>query len=484
MKAKWAIQPQAMFTMLNIYENRGNVDKEILEQFKAEDNNRERYAEISVDQYGNVVETTITDVPTANQHLGEEAEFDMTGQGVAILSLHGPMFKRANMLDRMSGAQSTEMIRNRLKSLDQNPNIIGVVLDIDSPGGTVDGTEELAETIKAFSKPIVAWVDGLAASAAYWVASQADEIMISSKLAEVGSIGVLLTHVDQSGWLESNGLKVTHITSTRAKDKVIAPSTEPLDPEDEKVIIEMLDSIHKMFISSIRSGRRDKLLNDPSEDVFTGKTYLYKEAQKQGLADSRGDLDSAIKRVVKLSNSQNQNQNQNSSAMDNITFDKKETPLLYSLFGKEAIAEPKNITITAEQVKEIEAEFKKLQETAENSNGKEELSTLRGEKVQLEAGLLKADTALEDSSKLVTQLTLSLETSNESLGKADTEIIELKKANEKLSEASAGTADTGAGGEGGAIKTTDEPLTPEGKAKSAIKTSGEMIRNRKETTKE
>ena len=96
-----------------------------------------------------------------------------------------------------------------------DPAVKAIVLSIDSPGGTVDGTDNLANAIFAArgKKPIVALGDGTLASAAYWIASGADQIFASDNSAKIGSIGVVATHEDYSRAEENAGVKVTEITA-------------------------------------------------------------------------------------------------------------------------------------------------------------------------------------------------------------------------------------------------------------------------------
>jgi ClpP class serine protease len=98
-------------------------------------------------------------------------------------------------------------------------DVKAIVLDVDSPGGVISGVAELAGELRGLrggAKPIVAHADYLVASAAYWIASQADEI-IATPSALVGSVGVYSMHVDQSGWLEQLGIKVTLVAEPAQK---------------------------------------------------------------------------------------------------------------------------------------------------------------------------------------------------------------------------------------------------------------------------
>ena len=155
----------------------------------------------------------------------------MTPEGVAIIALDGVLAKRMNLLQRISGGSSTQLIERDIKSALADPAVRGILLVIDSPGGTVDGTQELAALVRegAEQKPIVAWSDGLVGSAAYWIASAAPQLFISGDVVQAGSIGVVATHVDISKAEEQRGIKTTEIVAGRYKR--IASQHAPLSVE-------------------------------------------------------------------------------------------------------------------------------------------------------------------------------------------------------------------------------------------------------------
>ncbi len=127
-------------------------------------------------------------------------------RGVAIIAIDGVIAKKMNMFTRISGGVSTQILQKDFSAAMADPEVKAILLDVDSPGGTVDGTEDLARTIyearQLGEKPIVAFTDGLMASAAYWIASSADRIYISGETPWVGSIGVVTSHIDYSKYEE------------------------------------------------------------------------------------------------------------------------------------------------------------------------------------------------------------------------------------------------------------------------------------------
>jgi len=132
---------------------------------------------------------------------------DRTAGIVAVLPLFGTIFPRANMMTDVSGATSAERFGARFVELVKNPDVGAIVIDVDSPGGQVSGVDELARKIydARGQKPIVAVSNHLMASAAYWIGTAADEVVVSPS-AEVGSIGVFAVHEDMSAALEQQGV--------------------------------------------------------------------------------------------------------------------------------------------------------------------------------------------------------------------------------------------------------------------------------------
>ncbi len=130
--------------------------------------------------------------------------------GVGIVALNGPMMRRPDVFSQiLFGATDTEELLEALEEVLERPDIEAVFLDIDSPGGAVTGTPELAQAVAdtCKEKPVYAFSSGLMCSAAYWVASQAQAIYVTPS-AWVGSIGVVQPVVDQSEALRSHGIKV------------------------------------------------------------------------------------------------------------------------------------------------------------------------------------------------------------------------------------------------------------------------------------
>mgnify|MGYP002413556975 CR=1 FL=1 len=174
--------------------------------------------------------------------------------GVAIIPITGTIMPRANLMSEYSGGTSVQSLTKQLRAALNDPEVGSILLDIDSPGGQVSNVPELSAEILASrgDKPIVAVANTLAASAAYWLAASADEIVVSPS-AEVGSIGVLAMHQDVSQALEREGVVVNFIHA--GKYKVEGNPYQPLDDEARGAIQARVDDYYDMFINAVAKGR-------------------------------------------------------------------------------------------------------------------------------------------------------------------------------------------------------------------------------------
>lgn len=207
--------------------------------------------------------------------------------GVAIIPVHGIIAKRMNLFTRISGGISTQLLKRDILAAVDDPQVRSIILDVDSPGGTVDGTEELADAIAAAAgvKQVVAYTDGLMTSAAYWIASAADMIYISGETPTIGSIGVVTAHVDYSGYEEKIGVKTTEIYA--GKYKRIASEYRPLSTEGRAYLQDQVDYLYSIFVNKV-SAHRAGQLSIPKEGTIPwaeGKLFTGIQALEAGLVD-------------------------------------------------------------------------------------------------------------------------------------------------------------------------------------------------------
>jgi signal peptide peptidase SppA len=229
--------------------------------------------------------------------------FNQAPEGsIAIVRLNGSLMKN----DQECGPIGMESIGMIIKEANASQNIDAIVLHIDSPGGTVDGTEALANIVKGSQKPIISFVDGLMASAALWIGSSATEVIASTDTDEIGSVGVLLSFADIQPYWEKQGVAFHTIAANTSPDKVKtweelragkydAYKKEVLDPLDEK------------FMNTIRQNRPNV-----KDEHLTGKIFFAKDIMGV-FVDSLGTLEDAILRASELSKEQKNSQGSNGS---------------------------------------------------------------------------------------------------------------------------------------------------------------------------
>ena len=209
---------------------------------------------------------------------------------VAVIPIRAEILK----YDQPCGPRGTQSLLNDIKAADQNPNISSIVIVIDSPGGQVAGTDLLAEAIRNSSTPVVAFIDGLAASAAYRIISGASKIIASSDLDRIGSIGTMLMAEDLRPALEQLGVKFHEVYATLSVDKN-SDINQVLDGKYDQYRENVLDVINAKFLSTVKEYRPD--LDD---SALTGKIYLAPQAIELGLIDQIGSLEQAIEEAVTL----------------------------------------------------------------------------------------------------------------------------------------------------------------------------------------
>lgn len=178
-------------------------------------------------------------------------------------------------------ARSYNAIIEATQKADSDPEVDTIVYEINSPGGYVDGVDEAGAAIANAKKPTMAKVGGMAASAAYWLASQADSIEATSRTARFGSIGVIVQMYDYREYFESMGIKEFIITSTDAPNKYSDPST----PEGMKSIVSELDDLHSVFASRVAEGRGVSL-ETINKDFGQGGVLIAEKALQAGMIDT------------------------------------------------------------------------------------------------------------------------------------------------------------------------------------------------------
>lgn len=211
--------------------------------------------------------------------------YGMVAPGVARVPLAGPLMKGWSKY----GGTSTVWARRALRMANADPDVSEIVLHVESPGGTVAGTAELADTVAMSDKPVTAHIDDLGASAAYWVSSGAREVS-ANRTAEVGSIGTLVVVEDSSKAAEMAGVEV-HVLSTGEFKGAFAPGA-PVTDEHLEYLQARVDSLNGHFLAAVTRGRG---LNGPSLDaVSDGRVFGAEESRSMGLIDAVRSFDETV----------------------------------------------------------------------------------------------------------------------------------------------------------------------------------------------
>lgn len=243
-------------------------------------------AKLAADGHAAQVQHSLEAVAALGTRL-EGSEMSMVRNGTAIVPLVGAIYPRSNMVSASSGGTSLDTVMRDMRVAWASPDVERVVMLIDSPGGVVSGLGEAAETLRAGPKPMVSYVTGMAASAAYWLGSQAGE-MVLDRAASVGSIGVVASMTRQES-ADANGRRSYEIVSSGAPFKRPDPSTD----EGRASIQRDVDAIEGVFVGDIAAGR-----NVPEgvvrEQFGKGAMVFAGEAVRVGMADRVGTLEGVL----------------------------------------------------------------------------------------------------------------------------------------------------------------------------------------------
>lgn len=217
---------------------------------------------------------------------------------VAIVPLRGVIANRAPLMNDLSsgGGASNEAFQRSFIEARDDPSVKAIIIDGDTPGGAVLGTDESAELIYSSrgSKPIIAQVNAFAASAGYWILSAADEIVVTPS-GEVGSIGVYTVHEDISVALEKLGVKRTLIGAGKFKGE-LAPFA-PLGEDALAYTQSRVDAYYDMFVGRVAKGR-NLTVADVNNRFGQGRMVGAKDALARGMVDRIATMDETLARFT------------------------------------------------------------------------------------------------------------------------------------------------------------------------------------------
>jgi signal peptide peptidase SppA len=238
------------------------------------------------------------EAPEANRFTGSARRADgttsmmRTADGVAIIPVLDTLVNRGAWLDSRSGLTSYEGLAAQLRAAGSDPEVRSVLLDISSPGGEAAGMAGLADLIRSVrqTRPVTAFVNDMAASAAYGIASAANEIVISPT-SILGSIGVVMLHADRSGELAAQGVKPTLIFA--GSHKVDGNPFEPLSDAVRADLQASVDAHYRQFLDTVAAGRGRKLTAGMAR-ATEARTFIGPEAITLGLADRIASFDEVL----------------------------------------------------------------------------------------------------------------------------------------------------------------------------------------------
>lgn len=207
---------------------------------------------------------------------------------VALVKLEGIIMIDSTTKSLFSSSKSSDDILKDLKEIEKDKTIKGLIIEINSPGGMVVASQEIADQVKKLNIPKIALVREVGASGAYWIASAAD-IIVTSPMSITGSIGVISSYLEFADLFNKYGVNYQRLVAGDRKD--LANPYRKLGNDERNILQSKLDKIHSVFVSEVARNRK---MNEA--DVWksaTGEFFLGIEAKERGLVDVLGNFDTA-----------------------------------------------------------------------------------------------------------------------------------------------------------------------------------------------
>ncbi len=211
---------------------------------------------------------------------------------IAVISIEGVIGQ-----DLGSDGVNAKNIVSYIEAADQDDSIKGIILDINSPGGSVLPSEIIATAIKNSKKPTVAVINDVGASGAYWIASAANKI-VAYPMSITGSIGVRGSYLEFSGLMEKYG--VTYVDVNAGEYKDLGSPYKSVSEKEREVLLGTTQKIYDYFVNQVSINRG--LDKKTVENLANGYIYLGYEAKENGLIDELGDENTAINIIKQSAN--------------------------------------------------------------------------------------------------------------------------------------------------------------------------------------
>lgn len=304
--------------------------------------------------------------------IDDDHGFELAQAGsVAIIPICGTIMKYD-----YCGTPGTDTLGSWLKSAIASPQIDSIVLLVNSGGGSVEGTGEFADLVKASTKTVLTFCDGMIASAAYWIGSAAEEIWVSHSTVEAGSIGVAACFFDDSKALEEAGYQDIYINADSSPDKNM-DYFEAIQGNTARMRANSLNPLDKIFMGTVKANRPSLKLTDVKigdetyQEPLTGKVYLAEQAIENGLIDGICTLEQCIERSLEIKNTPKKNTTMAVTADEKDKAVKKSSTLLAKI----------QALFTSEEMDDEEAKKADDEEDAKKADDEDETKKQDAKKV-------------------------------------------------------------------------------------------------------
>lgn len=295
---------------------------------------------------------------------------NVNNQSIALIPVIGPLSKYGDLCSM--GMQDYQGMINRANV---SPTIDGIVLIMDTPGGTVDGTPEFGLSVKNSQKPVGIFGDNMVASAGLWIASQASVIVGNkNNPTEFGSIGVLMALPNYKNVMDAGNAPTVEIfRAAQSTEKAMVNVIEPISEDSRAMVQKDLNSMADQFISTVKAGRGDKL-NAKADGLFNGRMFDVYDSKKNGLIDSIGTLQTAVNKVAELAKTQKKNNsNPNNSDMkilELLGISKEQKAKLSAEEQAKLDSVEQKLTDQETKISAFETEKKALEQRAKDAEAK------------------------------------------------------------------------------------------------------------------
>jgi len=224
--------------------------------------------------------------------------FDRTSDNlIVVIYLTGAIQESAGGAF-LTGVITPHYVQNQLEMAESDPAIKGVVLRVESPGGSIAASQEIAAMIRNFSKPVVVSMADMAASGAYYISAPAQGI-VAQPGTMTGSIGVISTLINAEGLYDLLGITVETFKSGEHKDMF----SRTLTDEERQIMQDISDAAYEQFVAAVAEGRGMDL--ERARELATGQLYLGTQALELGLVDRLGGIEEAIAYLAELNGIEN-----------------------------------------------------------------------------------------------------------------------------------------------------------------------------------